>query len=70
MKSFDEYRVHLEGLGEMVDMRGGLEHLGYNGLLKNWYYWCHPILMNAKNRAVLYELQDFRGRLTAIPGLT
>lgn len=70
MESFDEYKVHLEGLGKMVDLRGGLENLGYNGLLKNWYHWCHSVLMNSKNGAVLHELQDFRGRLLTIVGLT
>jgi hypothetical protein len=29
----------------MVKLRGGLEKLGYNGLLKNWYTWCNSMYM-------------------------
>lgn len=47
METLDEYRIHMNGLERMIEVRGGLNALGYNGILKNvcgmpFYQFSHP----------------------------
>jgi hypothetical protein len=32
-------KTHLDGLLTMVNLRGGLDALGTNGILKRWVIW-------------------------------
>lgn len=69
MEDLKEYEVHLDGLRRMIELRGGLGKLGYNGLLSNWYQWCIFTSMDSGRRATLSDFQDFRGNLINSFGL-
>ncbi|KAL2075117.1 hypothetical protein VTL71DRAFT_59 [Oculimacula yallundae] len=63
METLDEYRVHMFGLRRMIEVRGGLDSLGYHGILKNWYQWCDRRAASESLRGTVY----FKA-ITTLPG--
>ena len=37
--NFEDMRIHMNGLVKMVEMRGGLQELGWNGVLHMFISW-------------------------------
>ncbi|KAE9374865.1 hypothetical protein N431DRAFT_438260 [Stipitochalara longipes BDJ] len=40
---YNEMNIHMRGLSQLVNMRGGLGHLGMNGLLAGEILWCDNV---------------------------
>ncbi|KAL8870472.1 MAG: hypothetical protein Q9174_003497 [Haloplaca sp. 1 TL-2023] len=59
-----QYHVHMRGLMKMVELRGGLESLGLNGLLGRMLLW---IDLNA---AFLLKTKLYFSHVNALPGHT
>ncbi|KAL8967172.1 MAG: hypothetical protein Q9183_003038 [Haloplaca sp. 2 TL-2023] len=59
-----QYHVHMRGLMKMVELRGGLESLGLNGLLARMLLW---IDLNA---AFLLKTKLYFSHVDALPGHT
>ncbi|KAL9007472.1 MAG: hypothetical protein Q9173_007270 [Seirophora scorigena] len=60
----EQYHVHMKGLTKMVELRGGLQALGLNGLLARMLLW---IDLNA---AFLLNTQLYFPHTNALPGHT
>ncbi|KAI4287407.1 MAG: hypothetical protein L6R35_003336 [Caloplaca aegaea] len=60
----EQYHVHMRGLTKMVELRGGLEALGLNGLLARMLLW---IDLNA---AYLLKTKLYFSHRNALPGHT
>jgi len=37
----EEFEIHLNGINQMLLLRGGKQNLGMNGMVKNWLEVCH-----------------------------
>jgi hypothetical protein len=36
-----EYEMHLAGIQQMLELRGGIDKLGMRGMIKNWLKVCY-----------------------------
>ena len=59
-----QYHVHMRGLMKMVELRGGLESLGLNGLLARMLLWVDL------NAAFLLKTKLYFSHVNALPGHT
>ena len=39
--NIDEYEIHLRGINQMLEVRGGKEATGMRGMVKNWLSISH-----------------------------
>jgi hypothetical protein len=37
----NEYEIHLQGIHQMLKLRGGIQNLGMRGMVKNWLSICY-----------------------------
>ncbi len=71
METLAEYKVHMDGLQRMIELRGGLDVLGYGGVLKNWYQWCNMRLRSesARGTVMFKAISVLPGDITVLNSL-